>query len=473
MENIQKKEGFLYLLKKLWVNFLVYNSYAFTVSMIFINFVIVSNIMWPGETFHSSELGIIVGTGNYVMAISGILFGYLADRYSRIYLMAFAEVIFGLGLVLNGFVPDGLGLVTFNFFLICNLIRSFTSGGFYPIIISYVNDSTKEKQRSQFFGMLQALFQLFQITGMILSAIFFQNAFWRQYFWVTGIIFIIFGVIIFYKGKDPKRASTQEELKDVLVNENIKYAYKLNRETIKSTVLAPTNIIAFVEGIFTTVLLMVPDFLLVAYIQSPPYNISSVVTSIYMVIFGLPGGLLGSLALAKVSDNLAKRNIKYRIYFIVFSIVTLFGLYIVIFFLPLPHLGEVQGQNLVLVFSFPILWVLGSCALLARAVVGIWNINQPPILQAINLPEAQGTISSANQFLELIGSGTGPIIAGFLLIFFNQNYQITVTITMSIGIFGGVLWLLATKWIEKDTKRISNILKERGIELKKLDMNKM
>jgi len=255
------------------------------------------------------------------------------------------------------------------------------------------------------------------------------------------------------------------------LDENVKYDYKLNKETIKSTIIAPTNIIAFVEGIFTTIILMVPDFLLVAYIQSPPHNLSSTVTSIYMVIFGLPGGLFGSLALAKLSDKLAKRDIKYRIYFIVFAMIILFGIYIILFYLPLPNLTIRQGKSFLFVFSFPIIWAMGICAFFARAVVGIWNINQPPILQAINLPEAQGTITSANQFLELIGSGTGPIIAGFLLIYFNQNYQITVAITMGIGIFGGFLWLLATKWIKKDIDRISNILKERGIELSKKNIN--
>jgi MFS family permease len=472
MPKLGEQEGFLYLLKKLWTNFLIYNSYAFTVSMIFINFIIVSNIMWPGEVFHSSELGIMVGTGMYAMAVSGLFFGYLADRYSRINLMSVTEIIFGIGIFINGLAPGGLGLITFNFFLVCNLLRSFSSGGFYPIIISYVNDSTEEKEKSHFFGMLQALFQFFQISGMIISAFLFQNTFWRQFFWFLGIIFIIFGIVILIKGKEPKRASTQDELKQVLLNEDIKYEYKLNKETIRKTILAPTNIIAFVEGIFTTVLLMVPDFLLVAYLQSPPHNISSSLTSIHMVLFGLPGGLFGSLALAKLSDKLAKRNIKYRIYFIVFSIVTLFGLYILIFYVPIPHLSIEQGQNLLIFYSFPIVWFMGTFAFFARAVVGIWNINQPPILQAINLPEAQGTISSANQFLELIGSGTGPIIAGFLLIYFNQNYQITVTIAMGIGIIGGVLWLLATRWINKDVDRISSILKERGIELSKMNMDK-
>ncbi|MFW9828887.1 MAG: MFS transporter [Candidatus Thorarchaeota archaeon] len=470
MSNFSKQEN---LFKRVWQTFLIYNSYAFTLSMIFINFVLVSNLMWPGEDFHSSEFGLMVGTGMYVMAFSGILFGFLADKYSRKVLMSIAEVIFGFGLLFNGFVPEGLGLTTFYFFLVYNLIRSFSSGGFYPIIVSYVNDSTEERERSQFFGILQALFQLFQIIGMFISAVLFENLFWRQYFWFTGVIFILFGILIFMKGKEPKRASTQDELKQVLLDENINYDYKLTKETIKSTILAPTNIIAFAEGIFTTILLMVPDFLFVAYVQSPPHNLSSSISSIYMIIFGLPGGLFGSLALAKLSDKLGKRNIKNRIYFIIFSIVVLFSFYIILFYLPIPNFSVDEGKNFLIVFSFPIVWLMGLLAFLARGVVGIWNINQPPILQAINLPEAQGKISSANQLLELIGSGTGPILAGFLLIYFNQNYQVTVTITMGLGIIGGLLWLLATKWVNKDVERISTILKERGAELSKKNMSKI
>ena len=116
---------------------------------------------------------------------------------------------------------------------------------------------------------------------------------------------------------------------------------------------------------------------------------------------------------------------------------------------------------------------LGLTALIARSVVGLWNINQSPVLQKINLPEAQGKISSANQFLEAIGSGTGPIIAGFLLITYGQNFQLTILITMILGTIGGLLWLLATIWINKDVNRVSTILTQREKELtNKIDSEK-
>ncbi len=461
----ETKVGFFRIVKRLWPSFVLHNSFAFTVSTIFINFLLVSNIIWPGESFHSAEMGILVGTSTYTMALSGILFGVLADRYSRKILMSITEIIFGFGYLLNGFVLQGLGLETFTYFLLFSLLRGFATGGFWPIINSFGNDSTEEGERSQFFGTLQALFQVFQIVGMVISAILFQNSFWREYFWVIGIIYILFGLVILAKGREPKRASTHKELSEVLLNDDISYDYKLNKETIKSTIFTPTNIIAFVEGLFTTVMLMVPDFLFVPYIQSDPYNISPFASSIFMIMFGLPGGLLGSLAFAKLSDRLAKRNIKNRVYMIALSIIGLFGFYIALFFLPLPHLNETQGNDIGLLLTLPMLWMLGLFTLIARAVVGLWNINQPPILQAINLPEAQGTISSANQFLENLGSGTGPIIAGTILVLFYNNYQLTVGVTMGIGIIGGMLWLLATRWINKDVNRISEILKKRSVEL--------
>ena len=162
-EVTEEKTGFLILIKRLWPHFLIYNSYAFTVATLYINIVIVSGIMWPGDTFadHAGELGILTGTSIYILALSGILFGVLADKFSRIKLMASIELIYGFGLFFNGFIPEAQGQTTYLLFLIFSLVRGFSIGGIWPLVTSHVNDSTEESERSQFFGAMQGLFQLF------------------------------------------------------------------------------------------------------------------------------------------------------------------------------------------------------------------------------------------------------------------------------------------------------------------------
>ena len=276
---------------------------------------------------------------------------------------------------------------------------------------------------------------------------------------------MVIGVVVLVKAKEPKRGSTQEELKEILKSENAKYNYTLTREMVKKTILAPTNMIAFIEGIFTTILMSIPDFLLLAYVQSSPFNLSPLVITVLMLVTGIPGAIVGSVAFAKLSDRLGKKNISNRLILITISIVVLFGIYLGSFLFPLPHLTVEQGMQISVLFQYPILWVFGGMSFLGKVFITVYSMNQPPILQKINLPEAQGTVGSANQFLEMIGSGLGPIVAGLLLTTLNNNYQITAIITMSIGMIGALFWLIGAKFIKKDIKRISDILKIRAIEL--------
>jgi len=141
---------FSVLFKKFWPNFVVYNSWALTISSLYINMIVVSNIIWAGEEIHVGELGIMFGFGTWMMGISGLFFGYLADRINRIKLMTLTMIMFGVGMLINGFSPEGQGSLTFNFFLGCILFRNFFCGGFWPIILSYTNDAVEEFEHSRF-----------------------------------------------------------------------------------------------------------------------------------------------------------------------------------------------------------------------------------------------------------------------------------------------------------------------------------
>jgi len=458
------------VVRRTWPAFIAKISFATTITAVYLNVIIISNLLWSNEPFHSIEFGLMIGVSMFFMAFSGIIFGNLADKYSRKKLYAITITFYGIGLILNGFVPVGLGNVSFYFFFACVLIQGFFSGAFTPTETSYINDIIEQEKRSEFYGSINAIFQLAQIGGMLLSSILFQNLIWREFYWIIGTIITLEGIVVSFKAQEPKRGGTQEELKEILNTENATYDYKLTKEMIKSTVLKPTNLIAFIEGIFTTVLLAIPDFLLIAYITGPPHNVAPFTTTIFMLISGVPGAIIGSIVFAKLSDRLAKKKIRYRVYMIILSIIGMFLLFLLIFTLPFPEFSIEEGKNPGVLFINPEIWIFGIIAFLAKLIFTIYAINQPPILQKINLPEAQGKISSANQFLELIGSGLGPIIAGVLLAYYNQNYQITIIISVSIGMIGCLVWLFGARSISKDVQHISSILSERAEELKEKNL---
>ncbi|MHA1229714.1 MAG: MFS transporter [Candidatus Helarchaeota archaeon] len=459
-------ESRLTLVKKFWHIFLIQSVVSISRSGLMLNMLGISNVIWPGESFHSVELGVIVSTKMLAVAITGIFYGILADKYSRKNLFGFVLILMGFGKFMNGFVPLYNSQFAYILFIVWYGIFGIGQGGINPLISSYSNDACEFDVRSRFFGLKEVFNQFFIIIGMIVSAWLIQVGLWRIYFWYTGILLIVCGFFIFFVIKEPKRGAMREELKSILSVESISYKYKLNKKTIKSTIFSKSNILIFIEGIFTWILFSIAIYLIYPYIQSPPYNVSPVVSSIMMVIFGVPGAIFGAISFSRISDKLAQKNVKYRVYLIVFSLLTLFGIVMSLFIVPLPQLSIEEANNLFNLFKYPIFVVFGILLFILRAVLGIYNINQTPLIQIVNLPEAQGTIYSWNQFLEELGYGIGPLISGYLLSITNGNYVQTALFSMSLGIPAIFMWLLVNMWINKDIERIKKILEKRAEKLK-------
>jgi MFS family permease len=449
-----------------WPMFLQIMSITPSYAWIFVNVVFVSLLIWPGEPFHAAYMGILYGSGIIIKGFSNLLFGALADRFSRIKLMSAVTACFGVGYIVNSFVPVGGALSTFYLFLLLNSARQVFDGGLGPVHSSYIDDSIEEHNRSQLFGLGNIAFQLFQFIGFIVSAFIFQR-FWREFFFALGALMIACGAIIRWKGVEPKRGALKSELKHVLGSNGIVYDYKLTKAMVKETILAPSNILIFAEGLFTLILFSVPNFVFIAYMQSPPRNISPGSMGFFTIVFVIPGVMIGPAVFAKVSDRLAQKALRNRIFLIVVSLIIIYTIYTILFLIPVPDLTPAQGNDFGIVMSHPEYWAIGACSIAFYVVQSIYSTNQAPLIQKINLPEAQGTIASANQFLESVGFGIGPIISGLLLEYFGGNYQVTVTLLMSIGICGTFFWLFAARWVARDAQQISNILKERAAELEK------
>ena len=431
-----------------------------------ITFLIVplARIIW-GDPAHALEMGIIISSLSWSASISGLLFGHFIDKYSRKTIIIILSVFRGISALMLGFGIEGGGTETWLFFLIFVSIFGVFAGLSWPAVISLTNDIVPKGQRSRFFGMYELIRSLTMTLGFLIGAFLVQTGFWRQFFWSVGAGILIFGFVFAIHNDEPPRGAQQEELEHVML-ENIVYDFKINREMMKKTMLSKTNVAALIEGIFTWILMGSINFLILNLIQNDPHNISEFSTSIFMVCFGLTGGIVGQLGLARLSDKLAINNSQMRIYMIIIAIIGGIITFALFFFIPWPHLTVEQGKDVLYLMTLPIIWLMGSMFFFSRSIFSLYIVNQSPVLQQINLPEAQGQIVSWNQFLENLGRGVGPTLSGFILVFTFYDYRLTILILIFCILPGVILWSMALKWFPNDSKQIKDILIERALILK-------
>ncbi|MFX0069844.1 MAG: MFS transporter [Candidatus Hermodarchaeota archaeon] len=425
-----------------------------------------SLLMWPDDSYHALEIGILITVLFWSDSLAGLIFGRFIDKYSRKLIITIISIFRAFSMIMIGFAYVGKGIETWWYFLIFVFIFGTFSGGSWPAVVSISNDAVPKQQRSRFFGYYQIIRTVATMLGYLVASYLVQSGFWRQFFWGIGFCILIMGFIFMMYTAEPKRGAQREELMHVLKDDSIEYDFKIDWETMRKTMLSKTNKVALIEGIFTMILMGSLTFLVLPYIQSPPYNISPFSTSVFLVIFGLTGGLLGTILLARLCDKIAIKHPIRRIPMIILSIVGGLLTYAFIFFLPLPHLTVEQGKDIPYLMVLPMIWIMGIVYFSSRSLFSLYIVNQAPILQEINLPEAQGKITSWNQFLESLGRGIAPLMAGILLVMTALNYQFVVMIIILCIIPGIVLWMLALKWFEDDSSIIKDLLNERAEILK-------
>ena len=452
--------------QELWPLYLLNGFQSIAYGSFIVLIVPLSQIFWPGEPTHVFLMGLLYSFLSWSSAIGGLIFGRLIDFYSRKLIILIISIFRGVPIFLLGFGLEGQGIYTWTYFLIFVSIFGFFSGGSWPAVISISNDIVPKNHRSRFFGTYEIIRRATNMSGWVFVALLVQIGLWKQYFWGIGIMILLASLIFALHNEEPKRGKLEEELFHILKDDRINYDYKINKETMKETMLSKTNLVALIEGIFTWILMSSLNFLILNFIQNPPRNISEFSTSIFLVVFGLTGGVFSQVIFARLSDKLAEQKSVYRLPIIVVSIAGGLATFAAFFFLPWRSLTPEQGKDILFLFTLPVIWEMGILFFTSRSLFSLYISNQSPVLQEINLPEAQGQIISWNQFLEAFGRGIGPTLCGILLTLTSKNYQATVLIIVICILPGVILWLLALRWYPNDRERVKSILADRAETLK-------
>ncbi len=449
------------IFKVFWSIFLLGGFFSLAFSGIYISVVPLSSLFWPGEVYHALEMGFLITTMFWTIAFSGILFGRFIDKHSRKKILFLVALVRGFCLIMLSLAVEGKGMEMFWYFYIFIFIFAFFAGGNYPSIASLSDDVVPKSQRSRFFGMYTLMRNTFQLIGFILVGFLVQFGLWRLFFSATGTVIIISGVIMVFIIKEPKRGAQREELSDVLKGQAT-YDFKIDRKMMRETMFSKVNLIALIEGVFTSVYAGSLSILFLPYLQNPPHNVSPFSTGVFLAVFGLTGGIIGQVVLARLSDNWCKDNGMRRLYFIVSALAAGSFSFVFLFSLPLPNLTVEEGKDILYIFTFPVIWTIGLVYVGSKSISTLYDVNQPPILQEINLPEAQGKIVALNRLLESIGFGSGPLISGILITVIGQNYSLVALIIGLFAIPGIILWILSLRWYDEDRQNITRILEERS-----------
>ncbi|MBN2151095.1 MAG: MFS transporter [Candidatus Lokiarchaeota archaeon] len=456
------------VLRRTWVLLWWNASVSFLVSAEFINLLVLSYMIWPGEAFHALEMGGLITARLWMDGVAALFWGWLADRFDRRKLHMINSAATGSLVLANAFLPVGTGFSSYYAWLALRMTIGAVMSGGGPLGNSLSSDLARSGEKSQYFGYSSIVWQVVQIGSMVLSAFMFSTGeLWRLFFVASAGMFFCMAAFLGLHFKEPARAATHESFARVIGDaEGVKYDYRLTWETVKDTILRPTNILVFSEGIFTNVLFGIIDLIWLPYIQSSPRNISATVTSLFILVYGVPGAILGSFVFAKASDKHGARRLRNRVLIIAASLLGSMVLIIAAFSLPLPALTKAQGADPSKMFAYPVFILFGALLLVMRATFSIFGVNQPPILQEINLPEAQGRIASLGQLVEIFSYGSGPLLAGAVLVAFSQDYQASIQVVSLVAMPGICMWFLAVIWVEKDQARIKRIVEARARDLK-------
>ena len=283
-ENVNKQSFH----KPLMPIYFLAGSFTLAFSGIYILVVPLSSLFWPGEPFHALEMGVLIASMFVPMSFAGLIFGRLIDQYNRVKIFFVVAMVRGISVFLLSFTRMGRGLESWAYFYVFTLIFAFFAGGNYPTVVSLAHDMVLKEKRSRFFGIYNLFRFGFQMSGFLFVGYLVQVGLWRWIFISIGTMILVAGTIMYLKIKEPRRGAQREELQEVIEKE-IDYDYKMDKEHMKQTMLSKTNLIALIEGIFTSIYLGSLTILFLPYIQTSPHNISPFSTGVFLAIFGFSG----------------------------------------------------------------------------------------------------------------------------------------------------------------------------------------
>jgi predicted MFS family arabinose efflux permease len=138
-----------------------------------------------------ARAGLLITAYTIPYGLFQLVYGPLADRFSRQRVIGAALSLFGLGTLVSGFAPSLLAL---------DLLRLFTGGaaaGVIPIALAYVGDAVPYQGRQAALGRVVSIASLGGVLSAALGGLIATFLSWRAMFVAYGLVAEVVALIMF------------------------------------------------------------------------------------------------------------------------------------------------------------------------------------------------------------------------------------------------------------------------------------
>ena len=407
-------------------------------NMISPNLLIISNYFGFGG--NTTPLGILTFSFTILTGIAMLIFGFLADKIIRKWIVFIGTIIFSIFSFITIFIPPDLN--GYFLFLFLTIMTGIGYGALIPCIFSLIGDIISQEDRSKGFSF----FSISSLIGMVVGtglATFLGNIDWRISYSIIGIAGFI-SALLFIFFREPSRAG--RDYSYMLEKDALEYTYRINFSDLKVIFKKKANIwliINFVDTIPTGIIL----FLLFAYMEDY-HGISSDVTLIYLILI-LLATLIGTIVFGFIGDKQFKKGSKKaRVK------LALLGNIIPIPFIFIALIIPFRAPDLMPgILIWLILFMIGI--FINGAVNGNWYAT----VVDLNLPEHRGTVLATSNFFDIIGRAIGPLIGSIFADTFGFVYGMLISIFFWILI--PFFWIGVLKNIVPEMDTTEKIFSER------------
>lgn len=387
-----------------------------------------------------AALGVISGIRNILQPVSAPVWGILADRFSRKWVLVVGTGLWGIWTVVTGLAASYEQLLVFR------VIAGVGLGCLMPATFSVLGDLFGPHERGRALGVLGAA----GMVGIVISVLILGQLAaipewgWRLGFIVMGVASVVSGFIIWLLVEEPPRGAAEPELADIIDEVAVEASlyYRFEWRHIPDLARLRTLWLFLLQGVFGTTPWVVMGTYMVTWLvddqgyseaQAPLIFAGIVVGTALSNVFG---GMLGDLA----------HRLDERYGRIVVGQISVFS--------------GVPTSYFLLQYHWP-LWQLVVLAFIAAFFVG-WTGQgaKDPMMQAVVPPEQRSTAYALLYALENGIASLSVVVAGYVAdqVGLTRTFFWMVTVAWFIC---GVVWFALYLVYPPEAARLRSLMDAR------------